>query len=165
MIFLENDRKTLKSFSFSLSFYFTIFIFVFSITLKIVKISKTIIPKSKTTIFLFIPSQRRSHSVQCLFEPGMHMLTPIRGQHMITLEYVARSDAPCSASARPGQTGLVGRSDRFSRPVRPVLSWSPTKIQRTLAREGPCQGKRTLGCSRLGRPARASSNAMETREE
>ena len=90
----------------------------FSITLKIVKISKTIIPKSKTTIFLFIPSQRRSHSVQCLFEPGMHMLTPIRGQHMIALEYVARSDAPCSASARSGQTGLVGRSDRFCRGAR-----------------------------------------------
>ena len=57
------------------------------------------------------------------------------------------------------------RSDRFSRPVRPVSPGSPTKIQRTLAREGPCQGKRTLCCPRLGRPARVSSNAMEMREE
>ena len=27
------------------------------------------------------------------------------------------------------------------------------------------RGRRTLGCPRLGRPARASSNAMETKEE
>ena len=71
----------------------------------------------------------------------------------------------CSTQQRSLQRLREIRPDRFSRPVRPVLSWSPTKIQRTLAREGPCQGKRTLGCSRLGRPARASSNAMETREE
>ena len=109
-----------RSNHFRFHFHFILpFLFLFfSITLKIVKISKTIIPKSKTTIFLFIPSQLRSHSVQCLFEPGMHMLTPIRGQHMIALGYVARSDAPCSASARSGQTGLVGRSDRFRRGAR-----------------------------------------------
>ena len=34
-----------------------------------------------------------------------------------------------------------------------------------LAREGPHQDKHTLGCPRLGRPAKASSNAMETEEE
>jgi len=34
-----------------------------------------------------------------------------------------------------------------------------------LTREGPRQGKRVKGCPGLGRPARASSNAMETREE
>ena len=50
-------------------------------------------------------------------------------------------------------------------PVRLVSPGSPTKIQRTLAREGPRQGKRTLGCPRLDRPARASSKAMEMREE
>ena len=34
-----------------------------------------------------------------------------------------------------------------------------------LAREGPRQGKRTLGCPRVGRPPRTSSNVAETREE
>ena len=42
---------------------------------------------------------------------------------------------------------------------------SSTSIQRTPAREGPRRGKSTLGCSRLGRPARASSSAMETKKE
>jgi len=41
----------------------------------------------------------------------------------------------------------------------------PTKIQGTLALEGPHKGRRTLGSPRLSRPARASSNAMEMREE
>ena len=50
-------------------------------------------------------------------------------------------------------------------PVIPVSPGSLTKIQRTLAREGPRQGKHTLGCSRLGRPARAPPHAMEMRDE
>ena len=102
----------------------------FSITLKIVKISKTIIPKSKTTIFLFIPSQLRSHSVQCLFEPGMHMLTPIRGQHMNTLVRAASSSTPCITAAATSQTSMVDRSNRSRR-------GSPTRIQRAPAREEP----------------------------
>ena len=44
------------------------------------------------------------------------VLMPIRGQHTIALECAARSNAPCNASARSGQTGLlVGWSDRFRR--------------------------------------------------
>ena len=43
-----------------------------------------------------------------------------------------------------GQTGFAGEPDE-----------DPTNAQ----------GKHTLGCPRLGRPARAPSNAMETREE
>jgi hypothetical protein len=50
-------------------------------------------------------------------------------------------------------------------PVRPVSPGSLTMIQQLLACEGPRQGKRTLGCPRLSRPARAPSHAMETRDE
>ena len=49
--------------------------------------------------------------------------------------------------------------------VRPVSPGSLTKIQQTLAREGPRQGNHTLGCPRLGRPARAPPHAMEMRDE
>jgi len=42
------------------------------------------------------------------------MLTSIRGQHTIALECAARSDAPCSASARSGQTGLVAGQTCFA---------------------------------------------------
>ena len=45
--------------------------------------------------------------------------------------------------------------------VRPVAVQN--SIRRSLTREGPRRGKRVL--SMLGRPARASSNAMETRKE
>ena len=51
-------------------------------------------------------------------ESSKSMLTPIRGQHTIALERAARSDAPSSASARSGQSDLVGRSDRFRRGAR-----------------------------------------------
>ena len=50
-------------------------------------------------------------------------------------------------------------------PVRPVSPGSPTRIQRTPAREGPLRGMRTKGCPRLGRLARESSNAIESMEE
>jgi len=42
------------------------------------------------------------------------LLMPIRGQHTIVLESAARSDAPCSASARSGQTGLVADQTCFA---------------------------------------------------
>ena len=80
------------------------------------------------------------------------------GQHTNALDCAAHNDAPCSAAAPTGQTGMVDRSDRSRR-------GSPTRIQRTPAREGPRRGRRTLGCPRLGRPARAFSNAIEMKEE
>ena len=53
-IVLENDQRMLKSFLFSLSYYFTIFVFVYSIivfifvlALKVDKISKTILENRK----------------------------------------------------------------------------------------------------------------------
>ena len=45
---------------------------------------------------------------------GFYVLTPIRGQHTITLERAARSDASCSASTRSGQTGLVAGQTGFA---------------------------------------------------
>jgi hypothetical protein len=39
------------------------------------------------------------------------------------------------------------------------------KIQRTPIREGPCQGKSTLVCSSIGRPARTPSITIEMKEE
>ena len=56
-----------------------------------------------------------------------------------------------------GQIGLRDRSDR-----------SPVRIgdgRRTRTREGPRQGRRTLGCSRIGRPPKTPSNVAETKEE
>ena len=64
--------------------------------------------------------------------------------------------APCSTSTRSGQTGLVAGQTSFAG----ELNEDPMN-----ARPGGIPSKRTLGCPRLGRPARASSNAMETREE
>ena len=55
------------------------------------------------------------------------------------------------------QLSYVGRSDR-----------SPVKIgddRRMLAREGPRQGKRAHGCSRIGRSPRTPSDVAETKEE
>jgi hypothetical protein len=37
--------------------------------------------------------------------------------------------------------------------------------RRTLAREGPRQGKRTQGCSRVSRPHRTPSDIIEMKEE
>ena len=80
------------------------------------------------------------------------------GQYTIALDRVVSSDASCSAAAPTGQTGMVDRSDRSRR-------GSPTRIQRTPTRVELRRGKRTLGCPRLGRPARAPPHAMEMREE
>ena len=85
------------------------------------------------------------------------MLTPIRGQHTIALERVARCDAPCSASARSGQTGLVAGQTGFA--------GEPDEDPTNARPGGTRQGKHTLGCPRLGRPARAPPHAMETRDE
>jgi hypothetical protein len=59
----------------------------------------------------------------------------------------------------------VGRSDRVGGAVRPGSPDSPARNQRTPAREGPRRGRRTLGCPRLGRPARTSSHVTEVVEE
>jgi hypothetical protein len=59
----------------------------------------------------------------------------------------------------------VGQSDRVGGAVRPGSPGSPARDQRTLAREGPRRGRRTLVCPRLGRPARTSSHAAEVVEE
>ena len=89
---------------------------------------------------------------------GDLLLTPFTDQHTNALGRAACSDAPCSDAAPTGQTGLVNQSDQSRQ-------GSPTRIQRTPAREGPRRGRRTLGCPMLGRPARVSSNAIETRVE
>jgi hypothetical protein len=70
----------------------------------------------------------------------------------------ARRGARCCSFAQGGQTAVRGRSDRVRRIHR-------REDQGTLAREGPRQGKRTLGCPTLGRPARTSSHAAEVVEE
>jgi hypothetical protein len=63
-----------------------------------------------------------------------------------------------AASARTDQVGMVDRSDRSH--------WDgPTRIQRTPVRGASHQGRRALGCSRVGRPPRTSSNAVEIQEE
>ena len=58
------------------------------------------------------------------------------------------------------------------RPVRPVGVTGQTdspvqngEIRRTLAREGPRQGKCALGPSRIGRPPRMPSDVAEMKEE
>ena len=73
-------------------------------------------------------------------------------------ELVACSDAPYSAAALTDQTSMVERLDRSRR-------GSPTRIQRTPTWEGSRRSKRILGCSMIGRPPKASSNAIETKEE
>jgi hypothetical protein len=50
-------------------------------------------------------------------------------------------------------------------PVRPVLSKQPDEDPTNARPGGTRQGRCTLGCSRLGRPPRASSNAIETKEK
>ena len=50
-------------------------------------------------------------------------------------------------------------------PVRSISTSSTTKIQGTLTQERLRQGKRSLGCPRLGRPARAPPHIIETRDE
>ena len=42
------------------------------------------------------------------------MLTPFTEQYTNTLDHAARSDAPCSAAAPTGQTGLAGVARRAS---------------------------------------------------
>jgi hypothetical protein len=51
------------------------------------------------------------------------------------------------------------------RAFRPGLPGSPARNQRTPVREGPHRDRRTLGCSKLGRPARTSSHVAEVVEE
>jgi hypothetical protein len=58
--------------------------------------------------------------------------------------------------ASTGQTGAGDRSDRS--PENPAVD------QRTPTREGPCQGRCSLGCPRLGRPVRTSSHCVEVVE-
>ena len=52
------------------------------------------------------------------------------GQHTNALDRAAHNDAPCSAAAPTGQTGMVDWSDQSRR-------GSPTKIQQTPARRDP----------------------------
>ena len=58
---------------------------------------------------------------------------------------------------------------RLVRPVRITgqtgLPVQNGEIQRTLAREGPRQGKHAQGCSRIGRSPRTPSDIAETKEE
>jgi hypothetical protein len=60
----------------------------------------------------------------------------------------------------PTGTGQTGVSDRSDRSLENLAV-----DQRTPAREGPRQGKHTLGCPRLGRSVRTSSHAAEVVEE
>ena len=92
---------------------------------------------------------------------NINWTSPLRSSHRDDRNaYVERliwsSDERVMVSGRL-DTGL----DRSNRSRR----GSPTRIQRTPTREGPHQGRRALGCPRLGRPDRASSNAMETKKE
>ena len=73
-------------------------------------------------------------------------------------ERAACSGTPCSAAAPTDQTSMVERLDWSCR-------GSPTRIQRTPTWEGSRRSKRILGCSRIGMPPKASSNAIETKEE
>ena len=59
--------------------------------------------------------------------------------------------APCNTIARSSQTGLVAGQTGFAGEP----DEDPTNAQ----------GKHTLGCPRLGRPARAPPHAMEMRDE
>ena len=83
----------------------------------------------------------------------MILLAQIQGQHTNALECAARGGAQCSASC-------AGRSDRSDR-----FAGVNQRVRRTLAREGPHQGKRTQGCSRVGRPPRTPSDVVEMQEE
>jgi hypothetical protein len=56
----------------------------------------------------------------------------------------------------------AGRSDRLEGAVRPG---SPVRRPMNTRPGGTRQGKRTLGCPRLSRPARTSSHAAEVVEE
>jgi hypothetical protein len=60
----------------------------------------------------------------------------------------------------PADTGQTSADDQSDQSLE-----NPAVDQRTPAREGSRRGKCTLGCSRVGRPPRTSSNAMETREK
>jgi hypothetical protein len=50
-------------------------------------------------------------------------------------------------------------------PVRPVLSGQPDEDPTNARPWGTRRGRRTLGCSMIGRLPRASSNAIEMKEE
>lgn len=69
------------------------------------------------------------------------------GPHTKALNCAAHKDAPCYIDAEAGQTGLTGEP--------------PARDQRTPTQERFRRGRRTLGCSRLGRLVRMPSHVME----
>ena len=87
------------------------------------------------------------------------MLAPIQGQHTNALERAVSSGAPCSTAAPTNQ------SDRYGGLVRPESSGQPDEDPTNARPGGARRGRRTLGCPRLDRPARTSSNAMKMKEE
>jgi hypothetical protein len=108
-------------------------------------------PEIAVRLVLQMLNEEKFRPTSKAFLSALKVLTPFRSQQ-------ARGGAPCCSFAQGGQTALRGRSDR----VRRIHQ---REDQRTLAREGPRQGKRTLGCPRLGRPVRTSSHAAEVVED